>query len=361
MAGLINERVKPVGDSPRGTYDARVVQNVRICTDHYRLTLGLGRFPASTPGQFVQIECRGAEGGGSGGGGGNSEFRIQNSELATEYRAIEWGPGLSRPALHDPDFLKATAYLRRPFSIAARRENGGAVEIDIIHRVVGRGTHWMETLERGQEVSVIGPLGKGFRIPEQLELALLVGGGVGIPPMIYLAEAVHRAGKRAVAFVGAQRKDLVPLTISPCSPAASGEGEPVLNATEFADYGFPTVVSTDDGSMGTKGFVTGALRKFIEKLKSNSEFRIQNSELAGVVVYCCGPTPMMKATAKVCAELGVVCQVSLEQPMACGMGTCQSCVVKWRGLDAERLAEGEWKYKLTCTDGPVFDSRELAW
>lgn len=64
MAGLINERVKPVGDSPRGTYDARVVQNVRICTDHYRLTLGLGRFPASTPGQFVQIECRGAEGGG---------------------------------------------------------------------------------------------------------------------------------------------------------------------------------------------------------------------------------------------------------------------------------------------------------
>ena len=91
----------------------------------------------------------------------------------------------------------------------------------------------------------------------------------------------------------------------------------MLNATEFAEQGFATVVTTDDGSMGMKGYVTEAVRRFLEKERGWK-----------CVVFCCGPTPMMRATAKLCEGLGVVCQVSLEQPMACGMGTCQSCVVR---------------------------------
>jgi dihydroorotate dehydrogenase electron transfer subunit len=139
-------------------------------------------------------------------------------------------------------------------------------------------------------------------------------------------------------------------------PAPSAAGVPVLNAAEFATCGYPTVVTTDDGSLGMRGFVTQALRGFLAKTIAGS--RTPHADRAGMVVFCCGPTAMMKATAALCAELGVRCQVSLEQPMACGMGTCQSCVVRWRPAGT---ADERWVYKLTCTDGPVFEACEIVW
>jgi dihydroorotate dehydrogenase electron transfer subunit len=131
-------------------------------------------------------------------------------------------------------------------------------------------------------------------------------------------------------------------------PASGG---PAMSVAELAQWDVPAVITTDDGSVGRKGFVTEALRDF---LKGRPEGGVGKT-----VVYCCGPTPMMKATARVAEAAGVECQVSLEQPMACGMGTCQSCVIKFRPHTAP--AETEWKYKLTCTDGPVFDSRDIVW
>jgi dihydroorotate dehydrogenase electron transfer subunit len=343
LASISNDRVRPTATSPRGQYLGRVVSNNRICAEHFKLVIAVENFPASTPGQFVQLECRQEEPG------------VIGAESSTGYVTHEWEPGKASFAVSDPDFCEPLAYLRRPFSIAGRRNRSdGLSEIDVIHRVVGKGTRWLEQLAAGDEVSVLGPLGgRGFQVRDNIRLALLVGGGVGIPPMFYLAELMHTRGVRAIGFVGAQRKELVPLTISPCMPAPSADGDPVLNATEFAEYSYPTVVTTDDGSFGMKGFVTGALRKMLEK-------EAAKGGVAGVVVYCCGPTPMMKATAKVSEEFGVECQVSLEQPMACGMGTCQSCVVKWAPLQSPPGKE-EWVYKLTCTDGPVFDSREVRW
>jgi dihydroorotate dehydrogenase electron transfer subunit len=340
VAGLANDRVQPTPTSPRGRYAARVISNARICTDHYKLVLAVANFPPSAPGQFVQIAC------------------ADDTADAPAYVEREW---TLRTAPADPDFLAPRAYLRRPFSIAGRRdrpgEGDGLSEIDIIHRVVGKGTRYLESLATDAEVSLLGPLGNGFPIDSDIDLALLVGGGVGIPPMFYLAETLHARATRAVAFVGAQRKDLVPLTISPCSPAPSADGSPVLNATEFADYGFPTVVTTDDGSLGMQGFVTAALRKLLHERSQKPEARSQKT-----AVFCCGPTPMMRATAKVAEEFSIPCLVSLEQPMACGMGTCQSCVIRWKGFpQSPAIKDGEWIYKLTCTDGPVFDSRELVW
>ena len=125
------------------------------------------------------------------------------------------------------------------------------------------------------------------------------------------------------------------------------------NVEEFAEFDYPTAITTDDGSVGLKGYVTDALRRFLQKRLE------KNGHLNGVVVYCCGPTPMMRATARVAAAFNVMCQVSLEQPMACGMGTCQSCIIRYRPHDAD--AATEWKYKLTCTDGPVFDARDVVW
>jgi dihydroorotate dehydrogenase electron transfer subunit len=175
--------------------------------------------------------------------------------------------------------------------------------------------------------------------------------------MMYLAKMVQRnLVKNGVAFIGAQRHDLLPLTFTPppeyVEPSAAGD--PVLNVEEFKKYNVPAVITTDDGSIGMKGYVTQALRRFLE------ERQVQFGKLsASTVVYCCGPTPMMKATARVAAEFEVPCQVSLEQPMACGMGTCQSCVIRYRPRNA--AAGTDWKYKLTCTDGPVFDSRDILW
>jgi dihydroorotate dehydrogenase electron transfer subunit len=317
---------------PRGTYVGHVAANELICTEHYRLTIRLAEFPCSWPGQFVQIACDG----------------VDVDECAAP-REMEWEPGRPRPSVCDRDFLGALPYLRRPFSIARRVDLAdGQVDIDIIHRVVGKGTRYLQKLREGDAVSVLGPLGKGFSIPENLELGLLVGGGVGIPPMFYLAEAFAAAGKPAVAFVGAQRSDLVPLSFAAGGPLPSAEGDPVINAGEFAKFNFPTVISTDDGSLGFKGFVTGALTRFVEQRPTLDRTK--------VVVYCCGPTPMMKATAKVATQFGFKCQVSLEQPMACGMGTCQSCVIRYQPANAT-----DWVYKLTCTDGPVFDSADIRW
>ncbi len=348
-------------DPNRGMFVATVNENRRLCTDHYLIVMSLYGFPQSDPGQFVQIDCTdphmsadheaprafdwppAKEGGGGGGGGGSL--------------------GVAGPRTTDPDFNAPLPYLRRPFSIAQRRtwpDNYTALEV--LHRVVGKGTLQLAQLRPGQKVSLIGPLGKGFRVSRGMEHACLVGGGVGIPPMFYLADRLARSGMSNVtAFVGAQRHDLLPLTFTPDGLPSDPEGEPVRNVAEFLEYEYPTTITTDDGSLGMKGYVTDALRRFLQKRLE------KDGHLERVVVYCCGPTPMMKATARVAAAFNVECQVSLEQPMACGMGTCQSCIIRYRPHDAEGGAEAgaggaaEWKYKLTCTDGPVFDARDVVW
>ncbi len=315
---------------PRGTFVGQVVANELICTEHYRLAIRIADFPPSWPGHFVQIACN-------------------DEDMCEHPHELEWEPGHPRPATSDRDFLSPLPYLRRPFSIAKRLDlSDSQVHLEVIHRVIGKGTRYLQKLREGDTVSILGPLGKGFTIPQDLELGLLVGGGVGIPPMLYLAEAFAAAGKAAIAFVGAQRKDLVPLTFVPGSPASSTQGEPVANIHEFNKFNFPTVLTTDDGSLGFKGFVTGALTQFFQQRPALNRSR--------VVVYCCGPTPMMKATAQVAATFGYKCQVSLEQPMACGMGTCQSCVIRYQPAGV-----ADWVYKLTCTDGPVFDSADIKW
>ena len=104
----------------------------------------------------------------------------------------------------------------------------------------------------------------------------------------------------------------------PSKLRVSPQGEPGLHVEEFCEFEFPAAITTDDGSLGMKGYVTDALRNFLHARQKT------NGHLNNLIVYCCGPTAMMKATARVAAAFNVLCQVSLEQPMACGMGTCQS-------------------------------------
>jgi dihydroorotate dehydrogenase electron transfer subunit len=195
-------------------------------------------------------------------------------------------------------------------------------------------------------------LGNAFTLPAAGQEALLVGGGVGIPPMLYLAEALRRH-PRAVAFCGATTRDLLPLTLSASPPADPGAA-PGRAVEEFSRHGVASVVSTDDGSCGYRGFVTQALERYLDE-----------SDIRGsaAVIYTCGPEIMMKRVADIAMSREIPCQVAVERAMACGMGTCQSCCIRVRKPDAALppLPGREWCYRLACTDGPIFQASELLW
>ena len=313
--------------SSRGQFLATVAQNTPLCREHFRLTLTLPpTFPPTEPGQFVQLACRDVEG---------------ETDHAAE---IDWEPG-QRPTVQDVDLITPTALLRRPFSLAGRKGD----ECEIIHRVVGIGTDWLSRLKRGDRVSLVGPLGNKFDLPRAEETAILVGGGVGIPPMLYLGEKL--AGRRAVAFAGTLSRELLPLTLT--HPASA---EPSLCIAEFARYGIPTIITTDDGSVGVKGFVTHALEHYLDNPKPEAR-------TPKPVLYTCGPEPMMKRVAQIAADRGIECQIAVERAMACGMGTCQSCCIRVRKPDPAQppLPGSDWCYRLACTDGPVFRGVDLLW
>ena len=317
---------------PRSMFLADVRANLPLCKDHFRLILALPRFPATAPGQFVQISCR---------------------DQAVDYSAVrefDWQPGQVLPS-PTPELAGPVSLLRKPFSIAARRDVASGVEIDIIHRKVGTGTTWMSALRPGDQISIIGPLGNYLPIPGEGQSAILVGGGVGIPPMIYFASTLE--GRPAVAFAGTLNRDLLPLTITADAPAPSHDSiDPLYNIAEFAVHNVPAVICTDDGSWGFRGLVTQALERYLDKYMASAPEK--------VVIYTCGPEGMMRRVAAIAEKRSILCYVSVERAMACGMGTCQSCVIKVKN-DLAALPERDWVYKLACTDGPIFDSRKLLW
>ncbi len=298
--------VTPEFGAVKGLFLARVLANEPLCRDHWRCVLEVEDFPAAAPGQFLQILC---------------------ADPSRE----GWTGGV---------------LLRRPFSIGGLRRNGGQCEIDILHRIVGPGTRWLSQLAPGDRVSILGPLGRPFQVFPDHPLALLVGGGIGLPPLIWLAEALRDFGKRTVAFAGARSADLLPLTRRPEVAATGGEPAPAFR--EFAESGTPVVVATDDGSLGSAGSIAEVFARYLDRHPDHAR---------AAAVYACGPAPMMRAMAGLCERRSIPCQVCLERMMGCGMGTCQSCVVRLR----DQEAEDQWRYRLCCTDGPVFDSRRVIW
>lgn len=290
----------------RGIFLSRVLRRRTLCREHFELTLGLDHFPPAEPGQFLQVLCR--------------EPVAQRSTSA------------------------GGAMLRRPFSIAGMRRSSARVEIDILARVVGPGTAWLDGRREGDEVDVLGPLGNTFSAPRREQLALLVAGGVGLPPIRWWGENLRNDGVSCVSILGARTRDLLPVTLC-AEPSQSGD--PLLCVDEFARDGIQTAVTTDDGSCGLRGRVTDALALQFKTLADPGAAR----------VYACGPEAMLKSVAAICTERGVDCEVALERVMGCGMATCQSCVVPVK--DAGR-AEG-WRYALCCRDGPVFDAAKVSW
>ncbi|MEJ5259499.1 MAG: dihydroorotate dehydrogenase electron transfer subunit [Anaerohalosphaeraceae bacterium] len=242
------------------------------------------------------------------------------------------------------DRAERTILLRRPFSFSdiftSYSEQGTYVCLEVIYCVLGPATVRMTSLKPGDCISLIGPLGNGFWYPETMKNALLVTGGMGAPPILHLASFLRKSYPHTAvtAFAGARSIDYMPFELKIGN---------ITGATveEFERLNIPVHLATDDGSVGRKGFVTELLKEWIEKQKPNPE---------QTVIYACGPEPMLAACAEIAFRTRILCQVSMERMMACGIGLCQSCAVRIRTDKPESPI-----YQLCCKDGPVFDSRTV--
>lgn len=222
--------------------------------------------------------------------------------------------------------------LRRPFGIfdlgsfqTEFTDCGTQTFLEILYKVVGKGTEMLSTLHHGDHLDILGPLGAGFVSGDLQEEKILVGGGVGLAPLYFLAKELIGTSKVRLFAGGRTRDD-------------------VLCITEFERLGVETYVATDDGTLGAAGFVTEVLERHLGEISG------------GKTIYACGPMPMLKAVAAIAQKHHVPCQVSLEAYMACGMGACLGCVVKGAGHD-----DATPDYRCVCKDGPVFDYRDLQW
>lgn len=220
--------------------------------------------------------------------------------------------------------------MRRPLSIL--RANAAEGWVEVLYKVVGQGLLALTAAKPGDRVSVLGPIGQGFRPDPARPVALLVGGGVGIPPLMFLAEVLaHSPGIRFEprAFFGSELP--FPFEVN----AAAG----TLRLLDAA--GIPSQLASNAGLPGCKpGFVTDLARAWIAGQPAAARARM--------TLYACGPTPMLKAAQKVAGEFAIPSQLCLEEFMACAVGGCAGCVVPV-------IVDGQRQMKRVCVDGPVFD------
>ena len=250
--------------------------------------------------------------------------------------------------------------LRRPMAFyAVGEEDGAPTRFSLLVEVMGRGTRLLSQLSAGDAVDVLGPIGQPFVFPKKSLVAgddpdesptehIFVMGGVGSVPFPFLAERMQLAGCTMSAFIGGRT------------------AEHLLCAEDFESLEVPVTRSTDDGSVGHHGLVTAPLVTHLENLRARG---------GRARLYSCGPTPMMHAVDRLALEYGLPHQVSLEAPMACGIGVCLSCVVPAHtrlagtasataGRPHVDAADGygrSWSYRRICREGPVFDTRYLLW
>ncbi len=307
--------------SAKGVFEAIVSSNKQIGHRFFKLRLdfsgaGARAFADFSPGQFAQLDLSG-----------------------TALPSVKTIP---------EDLLDAAGrkiLLRRPFSFTDVTIEKNKTFAELLYCVVGPATLRMTTLSAGDTLSVIGPLGNGFSVPDGKKTALLIVGGMGVPPLLHLAKHLTADARdrkiEVIAFAGAKTAKELPFE-SRLDDISQQLG---FSLPEFAKYGIESMVATDDGSAGYHGLVTDCLAEWLAQ-----------SDLAprDTIIYACGPSAMLLRMAELTKEKNVDCQLSLERRMACGIGLCQSCAVECKVSNSN-----ETVYKMCCKDGPVFDSKEV--
>ncbi|MBT3231275.1 MAG: dihydroorotate dehydrogenase electron transfer subunit [Calditrichaeota bacterium] len=244
----------------------------------------------------------------------NTETSTDTWEMTVETKKIasECKPG---QFVHVRTGSGFNPFLRRPLSIGPCNGN----RLRLIFIVRGEGTRLLAEMQAGEFVDLVGPLGNPYQLPDNDEVAILVGGGIGVVPLLILSDYLSQE-KENHFLLGVRSHDLLPVL----------PDEIELRGIE---------VASDDGSIGFKGLVTNLLESKLNDLRDRS-----------VRIYGCGPEPMTRAIKEICMKRKVPAQVSLEVPMGCGVGACQSCAV---------LREDGVGYLLVCKDGPVFDINDV--
>lgn len=275
-----------------------VLENAPIARDTYRLRVGCAELAQRiVPGQFVMVRLPGRD-----------------------------DPLLGRPlALYD-------TWLD---------ERGEPAGIDVVYLVVGRMTRRLAAARSGDELEIWGPLGNGFTT-RALDQLIMVAGGIGQTPFLALGREAAGGRRYGAPFRDAPGAAQVTL----CYGVRNVDL--LAGVEDFQAAGVEVRVSSDDGSVGRHGLVTELLAEILEEPPARGEPATRR-------VACCGPEKMMEAVAALTAKRGVPCELSLETPMACGIGICFSCVAK------VRQADGGWDYKRTCVEGPVFDAQKIVW
>ncbi|MCI0698447.1 dihydroorotate dehydrogenase electron transfer subunit [candidate division KSB1 bacterium] len=222
-----------------------------------------------------------------------------------------------------PPLATCFPLLRRPFSVCEVDRQAGT--ISLIWKVIGPGTLALAHHQPGTILSIIGPLGRGFDVPNSAGPLALVAGGVGVAPLPILAMELAARGKRFDVLLGSRTAD------------------EIWGRSELAALGGDVRMATDDGSAGEKGFVTKLLEKWLQE---NASLEAQ--------VFACGPMPMLAVVAKLCREARMPAQLSIETMMGCGFGICMGCPIE-PAAGVEKLG----RYYLACLDGPVFSAEAI--
>lgn len=234
--------------------------------------------------------------------------------------------------------------MRRPMSIMRADPVNGW--IDILYKSHGLGTRLLSRRQAGDEVSILGPIGVPFRLASYRKYPLLIGGGVGIPPMVYMAEHLRKTAPHCKPMVIAGSE--VPFPFTPVPSQIMIEGMPdgvIATMPLMEDWAIACRLASLQGFAGCyQGYVTDLARAWLK----NRGRDILNE----VEIFSCGPTPMLKAVARLAAEFGLPCQVSLEEYMACAVGGCAGCTVEVRTDSGKAM-------KRVCVDGPVFESNTV--
>ena len=253
---------------------------------------------------------------------------ISNESMGGNYYRMVLSAPLTAAAAVPGQFVHvscsdgADPLLRRPFSIYDADPDAGTVSL--LYARVGRGTELLSRMIPGHRLNILGALGTGFTLSPPEESTVLVGGGVGIAPLLFLGKTLKNQGRSVTVLLGMQ----------------TDETRAIIS--DFEQAGLEVSVATNDGSLGACGHVTCLMDP--DQARQNPSCR----------VYACGPAPMLRAVQSWVVECGLEAELSLEERMGCGVGVCLSCVCKVKVKQGE-----DWDYKRVCVEGPVFPAREV--